>query len=160
MSSRPLPAVSTSPSRHAQPRPRPVSHISFLRNIVRDLNRSQSFYTSVFGWSFNDPWPDARFEARAFTAGSGLSGGLHLPFLANNVDSSSTASKVMRYFMVDDIDEILVRVRDNGGRILGDITEPESEAHLEQEHSRLVEFEFDGVVHGLVKRRTSGKMSR
>lgn len=125
----------------------PANGIAFTRILVRDLDRAQSFYSSVFGWRFMEPQPNF---PRIFFTGGEVMGGLHL--LSPDSDASSGAGqtrngagqRVVDYIMVADVDETLNKVVENGGTVTKD-------KFTEGDHTELAEFEFEGVVHGVLR---------
>lgn len=135
----------------------PPNGIAFTRILARDLDRAQAFYSSVFGWHFIDPAPGF---PRIFFTGGEVMGGLHLlspspPATDDDAsageegkgkdeDNVKVKQRVVDYIMVSDVDETLRKVVENGGTVT-------VEKFTEGNHTELAEFEFDGVVHGVLK---------
>ncbi|KAB5527945.1 hypothetical protein GE09DRAFT_1228851 [Coniochaeta sp. 2T2.1] len=111
-----------------------------MRIFARDLDRSQAFYSAVFGWRFMEPQPNF---PRIFFTGGEVMGGLHLHDHAGS-DTDSGRQRVVNFVLVDDVDETLEKVRRNGGRVL-------VEKFTEGDHTELAEFEFEGVVMGVLR---------
>ncbi|OIW25596.1 hypothetical protein CONLIGDRAFT_499979 [Coniochaeta ligniaria NRRL 30616] len=135
-------SVTPSTAKYNKP---PPNGIAFTRILVRDFDGAQSFYASVFGWRFMDPQPNF---PRIFFTGGEVMGGLHL--LSSPADDSAGGEKegvkqrVVDYIMVSDVDETLKKVIENGGTVT-------KEKFTEGDHTELAEFEFEGVVHGVLR---------
>ena len=83
------------------------SHIEFPAN---DLDRAKSFYSSVFGWSFEKM--DGLDDYFLYEAGpGGLGGGI-------GVRGASAPASVRNYLAVDDVDATLAKVTANGGTVV------------------------------------------
>ena len=83
------------------------SHIEFPAN---DTARAQSFYSNVFGWSFEKM--DGIDDYFLYTAGPGdLGGGIGLR-------GASAPAGVRNYLAVDDVDATLAKVTANGGTLV------------------------------------------
>ncbi|KAB5585084.1 hypothetical protein GE09DRAFT_1069309 [Coniochaeta sp. 2T2.1] len=149
------PASTPSQQVHATPQTAqyhhpPTNSPAFMRISVRDLDRSQAFYSAVFGWRFMQPQPNF---PRIFFTGGEVMGGLHLHNHAGiDTDSGDGAEDgtsrqrqtVVNFVLVDDVEETLEKARQNGGRVL-------VEKFTEGDHTELAEFEFEGVVMGVLR---------
>ena len=76
-----------------------------------DVDRARAFYAGVFGWHFEEMSPGYLLFSDGVTGGA--------------IDGGMTPSEdgVRLYFQVEDIDEGLARIRDNGGEAVGEKTE-------------------------------------
>lgn len=158
MSDSPTPSDAKEKYERPPPKRPPPNGIAFTRILARNLDRAQAFYSSVFGWRFMDPAPGF---PRIFFTGGEVMGGLHLlsPSPAATDDGASAGEeqgkgkdgdnvkvkqRVVDYIMVSDVDETLRKVVENGGTVT-------MNKFTEGDHTELAEFEFDGVVHGVLK---------
>jgi predicted enzyme related to lactoylglutathione lyase len=117
--------------------------------VVHNLDRSQEFYSAIFGWRFMEPQPNF---PRIFFTGGEVMGGLHPRSSSDTGDVAEEGQKdeahrkqrVVNYILVDDVDEVLRKVKANGGIVVKD-------KFTEGNHSELAEFEFEGVVTGVLR---------
>ena len=86
--------------------------IDYLELPARDLDQTQTFYQNTFGWKFTDYGP----EYRAFND-SNLNGGFYKSTLCSSTHNGA-ALLVLYTFQLENI---LQRVKDNGGEIAKDI---------------------------------------
>ena len=73
---------------------------------AKDADRAQAFYSSVFGWSFNDAGMPG-IDYRMTRTGEGQGGAVY------KADEAGTRPLV--YFDTDDIDASIAKIRDAGG---------------------------------------------
>jgi predicted enzyme related to lactoylglutathione lyase len=81
--------------------------IDYIEFTVRDLAAAKGFYTSAFGWQFNDYGP----EYAGIKGGSGEVGGLH-----QTSEPRTTGPLVILYS--DDLEKSVAAVRAAGGRVI------------------------------------------
>lgn len=86
--------------------------INYVEFPARDINATKSFFSSVFGWSFQDYGPDYA----AITDG-GLDGGFYTSDKASSTENGSTL--VVLYS--DNLETTLEKVVGGGGTIVKDI---------------------------------------
>jgi len=83
------------------------SHIEFPAD---DVERAKSFYSNVFGWSFEAM--EGFDDYYLFTAGPGeLGGGI-------GVRGQNAAAAVRNYIGVDDVDSAVAKVQASGGSVV------------------------------------------
>ena len=82
-----------------------VSEPGYFTLAVEDLDRAMKFYGEVLGWEFDVGTGES--EGSAHISNIGLPGGLH---------TTATDPHSNLYFMVDDLDAALAKVRASGGR--------------------------------------------
>ena len=81
--------------------------IDYIEFTVRDLAAAKRFYTSAFGWQFNDYGP----EYAGIQGGSGEVGGLH-----QAGEPRTTGPLVILYS--DDLEKSVAAVRAAGGKVI------------------------------------------
>lgn len=93
---------------------RPLNPVSYFEIPVADMDRAIAFYTSVFGYELQRTTVDG-YDMALFPAhdGRGASGAL----AQGDVYVPSTTGVII-YFSVDDIDPIIERAVERGGRVL------------------------------------------
>ncbi len=92
-----------------------ANHVCYFELMVGDTAKSQAFYGSVFDWKFSEY--DNMPGYIAIDTGKEPMGGMmkkpeHVP-----------ANALSIYFLVDNIDETLGKVKEAGGQVLVDRTE-------------------------------------
>ena len=81
--------------------------IDYIEFTVRDLAAAKRFYTTAFGWQFNDYGP----EYAGIKGGSGEVGGLH-----QASERRTTGPLVILYS--NDLEKSLAAVRGAGGKVI------------------------------------------
>ena len=83
--------------------------INYVEFPARDIEATKTFFTTVFGWSFNDYGP----EYTAFTD-QGINGG----FYRSDSASSTVTGGALIVLYSDTLEEVQERVEQAGGSIL------------------------------------------
>ena len=85
------------------------NNISYIEFPTRDIAATRVFFTSVFGWQFEDYGP----EYTSFS-GQGVDGGF---YLSATVSSSESGAPLVVLYAVA-LEDVQGRIEDAGGRIL------------------------------------------
>lgn len=87
--------------------------INYLEYPSCDLKATKSFFSDVFGWSFQDYGP----EYTAFTEEAGLDGG----FFKSELKASTADGSALIVFYSYDLEKTLANVTEAGGTITKEI---------------------------------------
>lgn len=83
--------------------------INYVEFPARDIEATKTFFTTVFGWSFDDFGPDY-----AAFSGQGIDGG----FYKSDKVSSSERGGALIVMYTDSLEEVQGRIESAGGTIL------------------------------------------
>ncbi|MFO0703961.1 MAG: VOC family protein [Patescibacteria group bacterium] len=101
-------------------KPNPVVHFEFA---ATDMNKMKKFYAEAFGWTYNQLGEDMGNYCVAMTSesdknGPKLKGMINGGFYNRPKDDKSLTPSVV--IAVDDVDESLKRIREAGGKLMGE----------------------------------------
>jgi uncharacterized protein len=112
--------------------------VAFMRIAVKDLDRAQRFYSSVFGWVFQEE--SYQTNIRMFKTGGQVMGGLH----KRDDDAGAKPAAILNYIKVADVAHTLTKVVEAGGKVV-------EEMWTEGNHTDMGQFEdTEGNVIGLL----------
>ncbi len=83
--------------------------INYIEFPARDIEATKAFFSSVFGWHFEDYGPEyvAFFDA-------GINGG----FFKSDLTASTDNGSILMVFYSDDLEQTLSKITDADGRII------------------------------------------
>lgn len=115
-----------------------ANHIRFVAITAADVERARKFYEAVFGWTFEDWGPPGFYIIN----GAGVAAALqerHEPLVGTHPRSFEISVGV------DDLDDIIARVKAAGGRIVMD------KSHIETVGTLIQFLDTEGNRMGAMK---------
>ena len=89
--------------------PTPVGQLGYFTLSAPDVARAAAFYTALFGWHFDPPGPGSDGRTYSHVDNTSVPFGIH-----DAMDDPSPH----HYYRVDDLQTMIVRVRELGGEVL------------------------------------------